>query len=71
LIPAFEWAKKVHAFDRAATVIGTLYKLCNSKASLNKARINEMRIRGTLPHFHFSLYLMTEKVNQEKFNLVT
>jgi hypothetical protein len=69
-IPVFERAKKVHALDRAATEIGTLHKLGNSKASLNKARINEMKICGTLPHFHFSLYSMTEKKKLTKKNSI-
>jgi hypothetical protein len=65
-IPALERAKKIHALGSATTVIDTLHKLGNSKASLNKARINEMKIRGTLPHFHFSLYSMTEKNQPRK-----
>jgi hypothetical protein len=28
-IPAFDWAKTVHALERAATVIGTLSVTCN------------------------------------------
>jgi hypothetical protein len=30
-IPAFEWAKTVHAFDRAATVIGPIVLILNTK----------------------------------------
>jgi hypothetical protein len=37
-----------------------------SKVTLHKAKINEIRIRVALPHFHFPLYSMIGKKIQQR-----